>query len=39
MTHKKIAFLSIVGAAIVLVAQQSVTEAPSGFTTPTIRKP
>jgi CxxC motif-containing protein (DUF1111 family) len=36
MTHKKIAFLSVIGTAILLVAQQSVTEAPAGFTTPTI---
>ncbi len=38
MTHRKITFFSIVGAAvaIVLVAQQSATEAPAGFTTPTL---
>ena len=37
MTHKKIAFAFITGAAaIALVAQQSATEAPAGFTTPTL---
>ena len=37
MTHKKIAFAFITGAAaITLVAQQSATEAPAGFTTPTL---
>jgi CxxC motif-containing protein (DUF1111 family) len=37
MTPRKIAFVFIVGAAVVvLVAQQSATEAPAGFTTPTL---
>src|SRR6202453_117555 len=37
MTHRKIAFsFIIVAAAIALVAQQSTTEAPAGFTTPTL---
>ncbi len=37
MRHRKIAFASIIGAAAVaLVAQQSATEAPAGFTTPTL---
>ena len=37
MRHRKIACASIVGAAAVaLVAQQSATEAPAGFTTPTL---
>lgn len=37
MPHKKSAFFFIVGAAaIAVVAQQSATEAPAGFTTPTI---
>src|SRR5579862_8477928 len=37
MKHGKFAFFCIIGtAAIVLVAQQSVTEAPAGFTTPTL---
>jgi CxxC motif-containing protein (DUF1111 family) len=37
MTHKKIVFAFITGAAaIALVAQQSATEAPAGFTTPTL---
>src|SRR6202167_809199 len=37
MTHKKIAFAFITGAAaIALTAQQSATEAPAGFTTPTL---
>ena len=38
MTHRKIVFFSIIGsaAAIVLIAQQSATEAPAGFTTPTL---
>jgi CxxC motif-containing protein (DUF1111 family) len=38
LTHRKIALFSIIGAAaaIVLVAQQSATEAPAGFTTPTL---
>jgi hypothetical protein len=36
LRHRKIAFLSVIGAAAVLVAQQSVTEAPAGFTTPTL---
>ena len=38
MEHRKIVFFSIAGAAaaIVLTAQQSVTEAPAGFTTPTL---
>jgi hypothetical protein len=37
MTHRKIAFSFItVAAAIALVAQQSPTEAPAGFTTPTL---
>ncbi len=38
MTHKKIVSFSIIGAvaAIVLIAQQSATEAPAGFTTPTL---
>jgi CxxC motif-containing protein (DUF1111 family) len=37
MTHGKIAFsFIIVAAAIALVAQQSTTEAPAGFTTPTL---
>src|SRR6202167_5840520 len=40
MTHKKIAFAFITGAAaIALVAQQSATEAPAGFTTPTLGQP
>lgn len=35
MTHRTIAFSLIIGAAAVaLVAQQSATEAPAGFTTP-----
>jgi CxxC motif-containing protein (DUF1111 family) len=36
--HRNIAFFSIIGAtaAVVLIAQQSVTEAPAGFTTPTL---
>ncbi len=38
MTHRKIVFFSIIGAAaaVVLIAQQSVTEAPAGFTTPAL---
>src|ERR1700691_2909575 len=38
MTHRKLAFslITIGAAAIALVAQQSVTEAPAGFTTPTL---
>jgi CxxC motif-containing protein (DUF1111 family) len=37
MTYRKIAFSFILGAAaIALVAQQSATEAPAGFTTPTL---
>jgi CxxC motif-containing protein (DUF1111 family) len=38
LTHRKIAFFSIIGAAaaMALVAQQSATEAPAGFTTPTL---
>ena len=38
MTNKKIVFFSIIGAAVavVLIAQQSATEAPAGFTTPTL---
>ena len=37
MTHRKIAFSLIIGAAAVaFVAQQSATEAPAGFTTPTL---
>ena len=37
MKHRKIGMFSIIGAAaIVLVAQQSETEAPAGFTTPTL---
>ena len=37
MKHRKIAIVSIIGAAaIVLLAQQSETEAPAGFTTPTL---
>ena len=38
MTNKKIFFFSIIGAttAVVLIAQQSATEAPAGFTTPTL---
>jgi CxxC motif-containing protein (DUF1111 family) len=38
LTHRKIGLFSIIGAAaaIGLVAQQSVTEAPAGFTTPTL---
>jgi CxxC motif-containing protein (DUF1111 family) len=36
--HRNIVFFSIIGAAaaVVLIAQQSVTEAPAGFTTPTL---
>src|ERR1700692_3116074 len=36
VTHRKIVFCSIIGAAaaIALIAQQSATEAPAGFTTP-----
>jgi CxxC motif-containing protein (DUF1111 family) len=33
---KKIAFLFMIGATIAVIAQQSATEAPAGFTTPTI---
>ena len=38
VTHRKIVFFSIIGAAaaVVLIAQQSVTEAPAGFTTPAL---
>src|SRR5579862_8523625 len=38
MTHKKIIFFSIIAAvaAVVLMAQQDVAEAPAGFTTPTL---
>ena len=38
MTNKKIVIFSIIGAAVavVLIAQQSTTEAPAGFTTPTL---
>ena len=38
MTNRKIVFFSIIGtaAAIVLVAQQTATEAPAGFTTPAL---
>ncbi len=36
MIHKKFGLLVIIGAAIALVGQQSVTEAPAGFTTPTL---
>jgi CxxC motif-containing protein (DUF1111 family) len=37
LKHRKIAIVSIIGAAaIVLLAQQSETEAPAGFTTPTL---
>src|SRR5580704_13570276 len=38
VTHRKIVFFSIIGAAaaVVLIAQQSATEAPAGFTTPAL---
>src|SRR5580692_2769631 len=38
VTRRKIVFFSIIGAAaaVVLIAQQSVTEAPAGFTTPAL---
>jgi CxxC motif-containing protein (DUF1111 family) len=38
VTNKSIAFFSLIGAAatVVLIAQQSATEAPAGFTTPTL---
>ena len=38
MTNRKLVFFSIIGAAaaVVLIAQQSVTEAPAGFTTPAL---
>jgi CxxC motif-containing protein (DUF1111 family) len=36
LSHKKIAFFFIIGTTIAVVAQQSATEAPAGFTTPTI---
>jgi CxxC motif-containing protein (DUF1111 family) len=38
VTNRKIVFFSIIGAAaaVVLIAQQSVTEAPAGFTTPAL---
>jgi CxxC motif-containing protein (DUF1111 family) len=36
VTPRKVVLLCSIGAAIVMVAQQSVTEAPSGFTTPTL---
>ncbi len=38
MTNKTIVFFSLIGAAatVVLIAQQSATEAPAGFTTPTL---
>lgn len=36
MTPRKIVVLCTIGAAAVLVAQQSVTEAPAGFSTPTL---
>jgi CxxC motif-containing protein (DUF1111 family) len=38
VTQRKIVFFSIIGAAaaVVLIAQQSATEAPAGFTTPTL---
>ena len=36
MSGIKIVFFFFVGAAIMMVAQQSVTEAPAGFTTPTL---
>src|SRR5580704_14630334 len=38
LIHRKIAYFSILGAAaaIALVAQQAATEAPAGFTTPTL---
>ena len=36
MRCRKIVFFLFIGAAIAVVAQQSVTEAPAGFTTPTL---
>jgi CxxC motif-containing protein (DUF1111 family) len=36
MSYGKIALFFFVGAAIAMIAQQSVTEAPAGFTTPTL---
>src|SRR5581483_11444916 len=36
MRYRKIAFFCFIGTAIALVAQRSVTEAPAGFTTPTL---
>jgi hypothetical protein len=36
MRCRKIVFVFFIGAAIAVVAQQSVTEAPAGFTTPTL---
>ncbi len=36
MRHRKIVLFLFIGAAIAVVAQQSVTEAPAGFTTPTL---
>jgi CxxC motif-containing protein (DUF1111 family) len=36
MSRMRIVFFFFVGAAIIMVAQQSVTEAPAGFTTPTL---
>lgn len=38
MTSRKAAFLSMAAVAIAAVAQQSVTEAPAGFTTPTLQQ-
>ena len=36
MRHRKIVLFLFIGAAIAVVAQHSVTEAPAGFTTPTL---
>ena len=36
MKHRRIVFFLFVGAVIAVVAQQSETEAPAGFTTPTL---
>ena len=36
MRYRKVAFFFFVGAAVVLIASQSPTEAPAGFTTPTL---
>ncbi len=38
MTHRKVVLLSIIGASLILVGQQTESEAPAGFTTPTVQQ-